>query len=248
MTDATRPNAQAEAALSQAITISRHGRSAPLRQQRSGRLDRRSLAKVGVADPRVFIRKSAPGPDRIRVTILLDASGSMSMRDWSPGGDRSRTLQELAAQTGRNLAGATERLPWVTADLMAFTNGSPGVLVFPIWASGDPLGDVDSYFRVPRGGTEEGYAIAYALDEIIEKRQPREQGLIIIVSDGAPSEPRHVKSVVETARAHGVPVVSVALVPSAHQPTMYGRENVVDYSKSSRKLARDMARVIGRVL
>ena len=243
----TTNNRMAHQALAQAITNSRTGGNAPQRFQRHGRLDRRSLARVGVADSRVFIRKSAPAPDKVRVTILLDASASMK----APANGRYlyefTSRAQLAAQVGRDLAGATELLPWVTADVVAFTTYQD-VVLYPLWESGEDTATMDSYSNVRMAGTEEGYAIAYAYDELQERLQSREQGLIIIVSDGSPGERVHVKSVVDTCRKNGVPVVSVAITESAAQPVMYGKENVVKYDKNSLKLARDMAKVIGRVL
>jgi hypothetical protein len=250
----------AHAALAQAITNSRKGRSAPLREQQSGKLDRRRLARVGVGDTRVFIRRGAPAPDKVRVTILVDASGSMNASnarrvynaelgryEWPADVDH-RSLAQIAAQTCRDLAGATDLLPWVTADVVAFTTGGPGVILFPLWQTGEPTSDIDAYGKVPMAGTEEGYAIAFAQDELQEHLKGREQGLIIIISDGAPGEPKHVRSVVDSCAKNSIPVVSVALVDNAIQRAMYGRDNVVVFDSNVRKLARDMARVIGRVL
>ena len=243
-------NAPASAALAQAITSARKGRTAALREQVSGRLDRRRISRVGFGDTRVFTRRGAPAPDRIRVTILVDASSSM-MSSWG----RPRTAEPdyrshaaIAAQTCRDLAGATESLPWVEADVVAFTTGGPGVVLFPLWKTGEPTSDIDAYGEVKMGGTEEGYALAYAFDEMVERLTGREQGLVIIISDGAPTEPAHVKSVIKTMAARNVPTVSVALVDNAIQPQMYGRDNVVVHSGTSRALARGMAKVIGRVL
>jgi nitric oxide reductase activation protein len=230
-------------ALAGALTSARRGRGMPTRDQRAGKLDRRRLSRVGVGDLRIFQRRLDPAPQRIRCTILVDASASM-------GGGYDST----AAQVCRNLADATEILPWVTADVVGFTTGGDGVVVFPVWETGEPTKNIDAYMRIPMSGTEEGYAIAFAFDELKEKLAPSEQGLIIIVSDGGPSEPAHVKSVVRMCWDEGIPVVSVALNSSAQQPLMYGHDNVIYYDNggwgqgNDRKLARDMARAMGRVL
>jgi uncharacterized protein with von Willebrand factor type A (vWA) domain len=226
------------------MTVARKGKGAPLREQRAGRVDRRSLAKVACGDIRVFTRNTAPAPNKVRVTILVDASGSMDSPDWDTGGEY---LTTIAAQTCRDLGGATEMLDWVTADVVAFTSHVDCDL-YPLWKSGESLANIDHYFNISMSGTEEGYAIAFALDEMLERIQSREQGLIIIISDGAPSEPKHVKSVVAMAAQHHIPVVSVALTKSAVQDEMYGIDNVVKYNANTRVLARDMARVIGRVI
>ena len=184
MSFTTTQNIPAAQALAGAMTSARRGKGMPTRDQRTGKLDRRRLARVGTGDLRIFSRRLDPAPQRIRATILIDASASMS-----GGDDRS------AAQVCRNLADATELLPWVTADVMGFTTGGDGVVVFPVWQTGEPTKLIDDYSKIPMSGTEEGYAIAFALDEMKERITPNEQGLIIIISDGGPSEPDHVKAV-----------------------------------------------------
>jgi hypothetical protein len=159
-----------------------------------------------------------------------------------------RSVAQACCQVARDLAGATEMLSWVTADISAFTTGRGDVVLFPLWKSGQDTGDIDAYGLIPMGGTEEGFAIAFAQDEMLEHLRGREQGVIIIISDGAPSEPVHVKSVVDACKANKIPVVSVSLVPSAYQPAMYGKDNVIQFDGNVRVLARRMAQVIGRVL
>ena len=183
----------------------------------------------------------------MRVSILIDASGSMqgaTVRPGPPDANGRRTYvwvpsnASTCAQTARDLAMATDLLPWVKADVSAFTTGNGNVVVFPLWKIGDDTANIDAYGLIPMNGTEEGYAIAFAKDEMQERIAGREQGLIIIISDGAPSEPAHVKWVVEECRNVNIPVVSVALVDNAAQPAMYGRENVVKYDGNARVLAR----------
>lgn len=236
----------AAAALAGAITTSRKGKNAPLREQRSGRIDRRRLAKVATGDLRVFIRRGAPAPNAVRVTILVDASSSM----YGPLNYAQRELGsrvDVAAQVVRDLADATEKLPWVTADVVAFTSSSE-VDMYPLWKTGEDPRRIDSYYTINMGGTEEGYAIAFAMDEMLERIKANEQGLIVIVSDGGPAEPLHVKAVVKMCADHRIPVVSVALTDSAAQPLMYGLDNVVKFHANPRVIAKDMAKVIGRVI
>ena len=153
----------AAAALANAMHTSRKGKCAPLREQRSGRLDRGRLARVGVGDTRVFIKKGAPQPDKVRVTILVDASSSMTSPIDYRSYDR-KAAATVAAQTSRDLADATEMLPWVTADVVAFTT-SGNVDLYPLWKSGDPTSDIDSYYNISMGGTEEGWSSWYGLRE-----------------------------------------------------------------------------------
>lgn len=247
----TKHEPKAAEALQAAIVTARHGRGAPKREQQAGRIDRRRLHRVAVADNRVFTARTAPAPQKVRVTILVDASSSMtgyaSRDDYYS--NTGKSLASLAAQTCRNLAEATEHLEWVTADAVAFTTGYGGVPMYNLWKSGEAPEQIGQRFnRIHMGGTEEGYALAFAADEMKEHLEAGEKALVIIISDGAPGEPAHVKWVVDEMRREDIAVVSVALVESAQQPKMYGKSNVIAYSASAKKLARDMAKAIGRSL
>ena len=247
----TKRNVNAEQALSGAIVNARRSPGAPIREQQSGRIDRRRLSRVALADNRVFTAKRGARPSKVRVTILVDASSSMrGLPSWTAEAQKlGISTINLAAQTCRNLAGATDQLDWVTANAVAFTTGGAGVLMGPLWKTGEDHEQIDKRLNVIRmGGTEEGYALAMAADDLKDTLQPGEQPLVIILSDGGPSEPAHVKWVVQRMKEDGIPTVSVALTQSAEQPLMYGKENVVTYNDNPRALAKAMARVIGRVL
>lgn len=247
----TRRNVKAEQALSAAIVTGRRSPGAPLREQQSGRIDRRRLSRVALADNRVFTAKRGQRPSKVRVTILVDASSSMrGLPSYTPEAmEVGLSTINIAAQTCRDLAGATDQLDWVTANAVAFTTGGAGVLMGPLWKTGEDHEQIEKRLNVIRmGGTEEGYALAMAADDLKEALQPGEQALVIILSDGGPSEPAHVKWVVERMAEDNIPVVSVALTQSAEQPLMYGKDNVVTYNNNPRALAKAMARVIGRVL
>lgn len=250
----TKGDPVAAKALADAIVTSRQGIGAPQTGRYSGTLDRRRLARFAVGQTNIFQKPQAPRPNKVRVIILVDASTSMRIGvrsgtyDWS---DTSR--YQTAAQVARDLADATDLLPWVTASMYAYTTGyarhsGEAVTVFPIWETGEPTTEVDSLGYVPMGLTEEGYALAVARDLMNDARQADEQPLVIIVSDGAPGEGTHVKSVVDDMAHDGIPVVSVAIVKSAAQPMMYGADNVVQFNGSSIALGYDMARAIGGVL
>lgn len=249
-------------ALADAITTSRQGIGAPEVGMYAGRLDTRRLARLACKQTNVFTRPVGARPNRVNVTILVDCSISMKAytkrnERWGGWDKSSPTRLMAASQVCRDLVEATDMLDWVTADVLAFTTGVSSqskthnqnvTALFPIWETGEETTEVDMLGRVPMGYTEEGYAIATAADEMVERMRPDEQGLVIILSDGAPSEKQHVKSVVEDCARNHIPVVSVAIVPSAAQPMMYGGENVIEYNGSSIALGYDMASVIGGVL
>ena len=254
----TKGDPVAAKALADAIVTSRQGVGAPQTGRYTGRLDRNRLARFATGQTNIFTKPAAPRPNNVRVIILVDASSSMRIGVKDPsaidmGGWGFSSRYTVAAQVARDLADATDLLPWVNASMFAYTTGyaphhGDAVTVFPIWETGEPTTEVDTLGNVPMGLTEEGYALAVARDLMNDARQADEQPLVIIVSDGAPGERGHVKTVVEDMAHDGIPVVSVAIVASAAQPLMYGAENVVEFNGSSIALGYDMARVIGGVL
>ena len=243
-------------ALADAIVTSRQGIGAPQTGRYSGRLDRNRLSRFATGQTNIFTKPQAPRPNKVRVIILVDAS--VSMRGYASearddyGFRSGPTRFQASAQVARDLADATEMLPWVNASMLAYTTGYERhkeiVTLYPIWETGEQTTEVDTLGRVPMGLTEEGYALAVAHDLMKDELQGDEQPLVIIISDGAPGEGQHVKTVVEDMAADGIPVVSVAIVESAAQPMMYGADNVVQFNGSSIALGYDMARVIGGVL
>lgn len=252
----TKSDPMAAKALADAIVTSRQGIGAPQTGRYSGTLDRRRLSRFATGQTNIFMKPQAPRPNRIRTIILVDASVSMrvNIRDNGSGyryGGTSR--YQAAATVARHLADATDMLPNVTASMFAYTTGSTvrsgdAVTMFPIWETGEPTTEVDTLSHVPMGYTEEGYALAVAHDLMNEARSNDEQPLVIIISDGAPGERDHVKQVVDDMAADGIPTVSVALVPSASQPMMYGHDNVVEFNGSVIALGYDMAQAIGGVI
>jgi nitric oxide reductase activation protein len=252
----TKGDPVAAKALADAIVTSRQGIGAPQTGRYSGTLDRRRLSRFATGQTNIFMKPQAPRPNRVRVIILVDAS--VSMRAGIKRNDAygyGQTRYAASAQVARDLADATDMLDFVTASMYAYTTsdsrgGEHGSVVsmFPIWETGEPTTEVDSLGRVPMGYTEEGYALAVAHDIMTDSLQNGEQPLVIIISDGAPGEGGHVKSVVADMERDGIPTVSVAIVPSASQPMMYGADNVVDFNGSTIALGYDMARVIGGVL
>lgn len=230
------------AALAAVINSARRGPGMPERGQRSGRVDRGRLARVATSDPRVFTRQSSPAPQKVRVHILIDSSGSMG------GGPDSRRAK--AAQVGRDLAGAFDRLPWATARIYGFAEAGSS-FVTRIWETGESRSKVDRFLLSPSGGTPLGYCVAYVADDLLEERHPSEKGVVIVISDGSPSYDggiTHVRSVVDYYRQRGLRVVSVAMASLGEaQQRMFGRDALA-YEANMAIFARNMARVVGSSL
>lgn len=235
-------------ALAAAITSTRGAAGAPLREQRSGRLDRTKVARLALKDTRVFVRPAASAPKRLRVAILLDASGSM---------EGAKALR--CVQMARDLAEATEMLPNVTAEIWAHTTvkddqHNSAHMSF-LWQSGEPTEWVDRYHLIDMGGNLDGFAVLYVKDELAERIQPGEQGMVIVVSDGAPTYQSlgqpfdHFRQIRDAFKRLGWPLISVSVASQLRMETqigLYGQGNVVEYDPNISITARAIAKAIGR--
>jgi hypothetical protein len=248
--------------LASVIQSSRTGTKAPLTGLRAGRIDRTRVARLGMRDLRVFHAPHTPAPQRIRVGILLDASGSMV------GHEANITLQ-----LARDLAEATLLVPAIPvggAEIWAHSTGrdyvtrETQITMYPLWKKGIPTERVDRYLQANFSGNEDGWALASLGDRLLEQIRPGETGIIFVISDGAPAYSvggelggkyvnalSHVSAVAEGYRKRGIAVVSVSVSRSlnvATQVGMYGRDNVVAYDSNMTVTASRIAKAIGAQL
>lgn len=252
----TKHRPDAERALAAVMASSRKGPGAPEFAQRNGRIDRRRLGRLSYGEPRVFIKPNAAAPRRVSVGVLLDASGSMLAPPAEVGLDGELKYSalppkvEIAAQVGRDLAGAIESLDWCRGMVSAHTT-TGGPIIVPLWKSGEPTEWMDDILVMPHAGNEDGFAIGFMAEDLLEGLKRDEKALLIVVSDGAPAyggSENHVRSTVDAYRKRGVRIVSVSLegsMNSATQNHMYGANEVVPYSHSVSAFAQSLARVIG---
>lgn len=246
----------AERALAAAMNSARRGPGFPERGNRSGRIDRSALARVASGNTRVFIKPNASAPQKVRVSVLIDASGSMSttVDDAGEYSETGASYIERAAQAARDLAGAIDSLPWATGSVAchttAYSNGRNVPVFIPLWKSGEPTANIADVLTVDLDGNEDGYAVAFACDDLLEALRRDEKGLLIVISDGAPAYANgegHTRSVVDHYRKRGLRIVSVSISAALRAETqheMYGTD-VVEYNPSPTAFARSLARVIG---
>jgi hypothetical protein len=231
--------------LASAITSERTGAPVLDTGHRSGTLDRTRLARLGTGDLRVFKSPSAPGPQRIRVAVVLD--GSSSMLAQLPNGQSRSTA---TAQIGVDLAGAFDSLPFIDAALYVHNVNLSAPTVTTLWQKGEPVAYAADYARIHLDGNWDDYAIRFVTDDLIEARTGNERLLIVMVSDGRPSSTEDVARAVASAKRAGVGVLSVSVAPDLgieDQRRMYGA-NVVEFVPEPMTLARLIAQGIGRAL
>lgn len=255
-----RPNAARK--LAAVIVSQKRGTKAPMTGLRSGRIDRTRVARLGSRDLRVFHAAHSPSPQRVRVIILLDASGSMAGHEAT-----------ITVQLARDFADAFVSLRgMVTGEVWAHTTGydrSGGhtIDIAPIWKSGMPTSAVDTYLTLGFSGNEDGWALAAMGDRLAETIQPGETGIIIVVSDGAPAYTvapaagsghgyakdiyGHVRMIANQIRKRDCAVISVSVSRSLNVSTqsgMYGMDSVVPYDTNMSVTARKIGLAIGKQL
>jgi hypothetical protein len=236
----------AERMLAGVMASSRTAIGAPERTQRTGRFDKSAARRIASYDYRVFASHVSRTFEKVRFTILIDASGSMAA-PATFGGKTTKVVDAIKVAT--DIAGAVETLPWASGEVWAHSSAR-GTWVCPLWKSGQPLEYIRDILRLDMGGNEDGYAVAYVAEELLASLAPKERGVLIVVSDGLPAYgygEEHTREVVNGYRARGLRVVSVALghdISKDAQRTMYGQD-VVAYDANVSVFTQRMAKVIG---
>jgi cobalamin biosynthesis protein CobT len=248
------------------ISSQRRGRERPEYGRRSGRCDPRNLWRASTGDSRVFSRKGAASPTRIRLVILQDLSGSM---EGIPASN--------AAQMVWDLIRAGQQVPTVSVEVWGHTtqNAPDGdsltegcsptlghergfIKLLELWKPGQSKWQFHrNILSTGFSGNEDGFAIKVVAEDVERRVVSGERIVMVVVSDGQPvyaergSEMGHVRGVVNAIRRRGHVVVSVSIDPGlskVEQDTMYGDQNVIQFQRDTMKLTQDIARVIGRAL
>ena len=247
----------------------RKGRQAPDFGLRSGRVDRRKVARASVNE-RVFTQRTAQSPTRLKVALVVDLSGSMY-----------GYAANAAIQTAWDFATAANLMPNVDLEIWGHStgyyergeeqiatpsndDGSTGVreghyvVAYHLWEHGMTADQFHKGMRdIRMSGNEDGFSLNAIGTDVLKRAESGERVLILMLSDGAPvySEGQagytHVRSVVQRLRRKGAAVVSISIDYSLRAETqglMYGMQNVVKYTDNARELVTNLARVIGKNL
>jgi nitric oxide reductase activation protein len=201
------------------------------RLQREGGLDEEELWRWSAGDMRVFEEKVIAIHPKVQMSLLVDMSGSMY-------GSKLRTAQKLA-----------QLFIWALKDMQnvhtkvfghtANVNGSHDCQVYRLWEPGDPLTRLGIIASGPHCNNYDGFAIASVARELMNRGEPDEQRVLIVLADGYPSgygygdQPayQHVKNVDTWARKNGVEVIQIAIdsaLDSSRQAAMF--KNWIPYN------------------
>ncbi|WP_300707585.1 hypothetical protein [uncultured Desulfovibrio sp.] len=191
---------------------------------RRGRLDSRSLWRLGTGDTRIFCRHDTRRELDTAVHILLDASTSMEEGD----------KMMLACQACFALMYALQGLSGITTAITVFPGGDdvvPAWEAFPLPAAGarwsQPLSvgmTVAPVVRfgqrlhtgftcMPDGGTPLGAALWWALAQLQPLSQRRK--LLIVLSDGEAQDEASCRQAIRLAPAQGVEILGIGLQSAA---------------------------------
>ena len=214
--------------------------------RRSGRLHAANLSRLAVGDPRVFRKKHETTSKDVAVSLVIDASGSMS-------GSKIHT----ATQAAYALSSVLERIG-ISHEVVAFTTGEPCAtyeelekeqrkigrrftrvegLYMPILKSFNERlkTEVKERFgwlpnsRVMRNNID-GECVEIAARRLMGRRESGK--VMIVLSDGAPAGQgdmaalqRHLKQVVKNVEKAGVKTVGIGIESS--EVTKFYPKNIV---------------------
>lgn len=160
-----------------------------------GRLNSRSLARVGAGNLRVFKRREVLSTPDLAVGLLLDVSGSMSGNMNYVWATACVFAEGLVHKKGVNFLGLTYTGGYFNVQTTKICDKSMGRLC---------LGNVEQ-----GGGTPSGAAIASM--KVLMDRMPERQKVIIHFTDGWPDDKASVVAAVEAARKAGYWVWAISL-------------------------------------
>jgi len=145
------------------------------------------LTRISTGDSRVFLQRENTQRADTAVHVLLDTSGSMG------------NIQDIANQATVSLSLAMSSIPNIDIAVSIF----PGVngKVSPLLNRGMPVRPCLSKFAVSSsGGTPLGSAMLFAARELAISK--RERKVLIVITDGAPSDGANVEYVTKILKGH----------------------------------------------
>ena len=160
-----------------------------------GKLDRRSLARVGTGSRRVFKRREVLETPDLAVGLLLDVSGSMSGQMAYVWATACVFAEGLIRKKGINFLALTYTGGFFDVQTTRICDRTMGKLC---------LGNVDK-----GGGTPTGPAIGSM--KTLMDRMPERQKVIIHFTDGDPDDRISVVTAVEACRKAGYQVWAISL-------------------------------------
>lgn len=189
--------------------------------RRGRKLSSKHLARVGVADHRIYRAVQQNVEPNTDVHLLVDMSGSMKDRD-----KKLRELPfELASKAALALALGLEKVNGVSTAVTYFCG--KGDIVYEVLRFGESAKRNAYRFGFePYGGTPLHNAIWYAASELA-LRNCGDRKIVVVVTDGKPSSPDATKYIVNRCRSSGVEFIGVGIGNGAASISSYFERSVV---------------------
>jgi hypothetical protein len=259
---------QAVAAIYKAFTQTKTSHDSWRSYKREGRLDPRRAAAGLRGEMDIFQRKTGRSTTKVKVSVLIDASGSMgdanTAQITNPNTPTSRrkvsvTARLAAAVFGATIAKALGRIPTVDLDIYQHDAGlGSNMTIKWRWHRGTPLGVFNeaAAHGLNNGGNADGHAIYAVTTKMLRDLKHGQKGIIMMVSDGMPSVYAHdgkgqagqaLIDAVAFARKRGIEVIAVA-VDGSDQSIYYGKDGVVPFNGEWAPLGTELAKHVGKAL
>jgi len=231
--------------------------------RRAGRLDPRQGPRADRGAQDIFKTRTGKSTTRVKVAVLIDASGSMGQADatvdhpTSPATRYRVARREAAAVFGATIAKALGAIPTVDLDVFQHAAGGGRMYLKWRWAKGTPVSVFNgaAFGHIGGGGNADGHALYAIAERMIKSLKRGERGVIMVVSDGLPSVYGHggnseagqaLIDAVAHARKHNITVIGVAIDGS--DQTVYYGEGTVKHNGSWTALGSTLAKQIGGAL
>jgi hypothetical protein len=257
----------AVAAIHKAFTQSKTSHDSWRSYKREGRLDPRRAAAGLRGEMDIFQRKTGRSVSKVKVAVVLDASGSMrdpgSAKITNPLTPMSRAKVTVSAQLAAAVFGATvakalSRIPTVDLDVYQHSAGFNHLVLKWRWHRGTPLGVFNeaAVGSIGAGGNADGHALYAVAEKMRREMKHGQKGIILMVSDGMPSDyssngkSNAGQALIDAcahARKNGIEVIAVS-VDNSDQSVYYGKDSVVPFTGEWGPLGTELAKHIGRAL
>jgi len=252
----------AVASIRKAFTLAKTSRDSWVTAKREGKIDFRRAPAASRGAQDIFKRKTGASTTHVKVSVLIDASGSMSGHDsyvshpTVVGRKVTVTRRMAAAVFGATIAEALGRVPTVHLDVFQHSAGGGRMYIKWRWSRGTPVAVFNQALNgIGGGGNADGHAL-YAITEKMRREIKRgERGVILVVSDGLPSmygnggtgdAGQALVDAVAHARKQGYTVLAVA-IDGSDQSAYYG-DGVVPFTGDWNALGGTLAKHIGKAL
>jgi cobalamin biosynthesis protein CobT len=232
---------------------------------RSGNMDEEELWRTLGNDLRVFEQRVIEEDPETQVTLLVDASGSMS----GPKIETATMLASVLLECLKDMKGVRVRVRAHTSengtDYTVDSSGrrsakGGGVLhIYRIWEPGDEVRRINLMPELPMTANYDGFAIAWCAEEMLKESRPGEDMVMIVIADGLPAGGsgfyyhgedaiRHVRKIVDEYKRKNVHIIQLAIDPSVGpfaQEKMFG-DSFIPY-KDDNSLPRQMTEFLIRL-